>query len=770
MISEIIDKANKINLETLSSQENTRQTFKLIEAITRNNLQHLSKEGFSMIIQMNTRFSLQKEDPYISLATIETFYMIARNLSNIKATDSEMIKLWSDILRALKTLCCDERIEIRNKSFKMLQEIFKRKAACIPLGIWRNFFFEICPELLQFSEALRKTQRDGVNEVEQMPLNTPTFSSVNNPPEEQKEEPNKEDIQTRREAHKSWEESIVPIISTFGCLLKLFHNNFPKNYEIRQKAWSQLLNDCVILIRTRTYSIVEMYLSIITKLAPSFQDLESISNLKDILKELRAWFIAAYERDPYNTAPIGSRLAPSIVEMLKATLNHSINKLDLKEIENLCEFIREVLMCSQVLGKFPRVSIFHRLMVEENLLFNYIDELANILCKDEQGAVYLKFLLNFLDYKPNDPHNNVFIRRVLIILKKHIAQYKFSVNILKEVLETLYSKLMYLVNLRYGNVRCEPILCCNKNVIPLWYEAGISIIYISGFFITTNGYIPKHLRPLCKCSSVNFHLFPCDIIEDKEAIARKEENRKKMLEDKDFQELAWNITLKNFREILLIKEAKVAAIDKSLATEVSTKLQDLGIALVDFLTKSLLLNNTSTERHKDLVNLVDIGSSILEETLKVNIINETDEMSKHCLEMVLEMYDTYNEKPEFMEVMKKVARFTTPVLINRCKGMIKTFLTEEKFNGLIPLPKYKFNIINRNKAQDLIYLLDKLMKVKIDRTKQEEYDEIYETGKGHLILIMPELVECIGTKEIELRNKVKEILLEISDILIGPEI
>eukprot|EP00826_Nyctotherus_ovalis_P046734 TRINITY_DN5316_c0_g1_i4.p1 TRINITY_DN5316_c0_g1~~TRINITY_DN5316_c0_g1_i4.p1 ORF type:complete len:337 (-),score=84.37 TRINITY_DN5316_c0_g1_i4:100-1110(-) len=336
-------------------------------------------------------------------------------------------------------------------------------------------------------------------------------------------------------------------------------------------------------------------------------------------------------------------------------------------------------------------------MAEENLLFDHIEAISAFLHTDEQCAIYMNFLLSFLQFKPNDPHNSVFIRRVLIIIKRLVSSYVFPLDVLKNSLEKLYTSVMLLVELRYANIICEPILCCTKNVVPLWYEAGITIISISSFLISADGYRPQSLRQLCRCSIKSFKSSSLDDADPKNVemhgnhIVNKEAARK-MLKDKEFEKLAWSIILESFREILLIKEEKLALLDKTLAEEVTTKLQDLGITLIDFILKGLLKSpRLPPERHKDLVSLIDAGSGILEKTLNRGLgyvgVGESDEISRHCLEMVIEMYEVYNEKAEFAGVLEKVAKFTTPVLIHRCKGMIKKYLTEEKSSGLIPLPK-----------------------------------------------------------------------------------
>ena len=64
--------------------------------------------------------------------------------------------------------------------------------------------------------------------------------------------------------------------------------------------------------------------------------------------------------------------------------------------------------------------------------------------------------------------------------------------------------------------------------------------------------------------------------------------------------------------------------------------------------------------------------------------------------------------------------------------------------------------------------MDKLSKANFQSTTQKEElsNTTLNSKKGHLISIMPELVECIESKDIEVRDMTKEILSQISKMLL----
>ena len=70
----------------------------------------------------------------------------------------------------------------------------------------------------------------------------------------------------------------------------------------------------------------------------------------------------------------------------------------------------------------------------------------------------------------------------------------------------------------------------------------------------------------------------------------------------------------------------------------------------------------------------------------------------------------------------------------------------------------------------LIDLLRNLRKISIfpnSLPKQGGMEDILGGEKGHLIYLMPEIVDCTSTKETDLRDELKTTLLEYNKILLG---
>jgi hypothetical protein len=63
----------------------------------------------------------------------------------------------------------------------------------------------------------------------------------------------------------------------------------------------------------------------------------------------------------------------------------------------------------------------HKLVTEEKITFEFIENLNDIVKRNSQShLIYLKFLLSFTEYDPNEPHSEAFIRRVFSLLNNII--------------------------------------------------------------------------------------------------------------------------------------------------------------------------------------------------------------------------------------------------------------------------------------------------------------------------------------------------------------
>lgn len=68
---------------------------------------------------------------------------------------------------------------------------------------------------------------------------------------------------------------------------------------------------------------------------------------------------------------------------------------------------------------------------------------------------------------------------------------------------------------------------------------------------------------------------------------------------------------------------------------------------------------------------------------------------------------------------------------------------------------------------DIIELINKLQEIKTNIGSQDNKNNVLNNGKGHLLYLLPTFIDCLSSKELELKDKVKGILKETSLLLIG---
>ena len=100
---------------------------------------------------------------------------------------------------------------------------------------------------------------------------------------------------------------------------------------------------------------------------------------------------------------------------------------------------------------------------------------------------------------------------------------------------------------------------------------------------------------------------------------------------------------------------------------------------------------------------------------------------------------------------KELTQRILPVLIERCKILLTKFATEEKLMGQMPLPK--------GRLLEILEILNWLKSLEVPP------EVLQRPGpKAHLIELFPQLCELISAKELELKEKLKEVFLEITKV------
>eukprot|EP00826_Nyctotherus_ovalis_P045434 TRINITY_DN5032_c1_g1_i1.p1 TRINITY_DN5032_c1_g1~~TRINITY_DN5032_c1_g1_i1.p1 ORF type:complete len:217 (+),score=76.64 TRINITY_DN5032_c1_g1_i1:81-731(+) len=202
-------------------------------------------------------------------------------------------------------------------------------------------------------------------------------------------------------------------------------------------------------------------------------------------------------------------------------------------------------------------------------------------------------------------------------------------------------------------------------------------------------------------------------------------------------------------------------------SDVIKKSQDLDIILMNFILKVLLPNSENLDRNsqQELIILIDSGCTAFNTSFSsISYKNSGDVLDTFCIEALIRLCNSEEEQgSKFYPVKQKISNMTTPILVNRCKTIFHKYLADEKLSGTVPLPSYR--------RHTLLNIMAKLRRISIFPNslpaKEGAIIAFLKGGKAHLIYLMPEIVECITTKEPELRSVLKEVMVDINMMLLG---
>lgn len=126
----------------------------------------------------------------------------------------------------------------------------------------------------------------------------------------------------------------------------------------------------------------------------------------------------------------------------------------------------------------------NELKEDEKLIFDFIEFLGDLL-KDNDDAIkyYLSYLLNFINYDPEEPHFEMFVRRTFTIISEYITKDQYGPSILYDLVPDLFTKTSDIVNLRYHNNSCMSLVLSMKSNASLFETAGMFLLQISSHIL-----------------------------------------------------------------------------------------------------------------------------------------------------------------------------------------------------------------------------------------------------------------------------------------------
>ncbi len=269
-----------------------------------------------------------------------------------------------------------------------------------------------------------------------------------------------------------------------------------------------LLDAGVRLMRRGTYSIVNTVFRSLQQLTQACPDsiYKRFEETWKVFEEFMQWIGSERQDARFNQRPIGSKLAPAVVDSLRTLLRpefvHDNPVVQSNNtVQGLYLLLRRLLSCSQTSEGFQGIATPQKLLAEEKSIFGYIEEMIDSFPSEEHHRTYFEFLLSFLKFRPEEPHIDAFIRRALSVILNHIVSGKLSPELLKEILPVLYKHMEELIKLRYNSAACKMLLFSSKDFHPLWYDVGVQAMNISAFLLSPETYRAQLVIPFSPPSS-----------------------------------------------------------------------------------------------------------------------------------------------------------------------------------------------------------------------------------------------------------------------------
>ena len=484
------------------------------------------------------------------------------------------------------------------------------------------------------------------------------------------------------------------------------------------------------------------------------------------------------------------------IQNLILKYNHNLNKNNEKNKEKEKELNEKNEM------KIDLEEYENELNKENEINTNTNNNNENEVKVEDILVLYSDFLNSYLIIDINNLHSEAICRKCLDIFVQFYTNELLPVPITKKTLPYFISKCRDLILLRQKSELVSTIFITKEEYAQKAKSSkNNNKAFGNNFNNDYNNFlidemiesgINKYQKPRYSNKDKNFN-FIWQYASDKMIKILTYvvvQNNKDRNYDKYNIEEIWKVLIEAYDMIFRQRESVFKNLKKTHKEWVSNSSSEMKISIINFIVNVLLPNSLHIPKEMQirLLILLDIGSSLEYESHNESSGSVTSSISKVCISNLFELckFKTpeilkreINDKnfnaEDYVKIKEKIAKMCTPILIKRCKEILKKFLADEIKSGSMPL--------SRSRLEDIKYVLDKLKKLEI----YPEYNKIDEMGgsnknvkyeneneimnyilkkkKSHLISLLPLLSEFITTKENEIKILVKDIFKIISSEL-----
>ena len=475
------------------------------------------------------------------------------------------------------------------------------------------------------------------------------------------------------------------------------------------------------------------------------------------------------------------------VQNLILKYNHNLNKNEEKEKENEEDNNMDIKIdLEQYENEINEENQENNIQEEKNE--NYVETETIII-------LFSEFLISYLIIDINNLHSEALCRKVLDQFVSFYTNELLSISIIQKTLPLFITKCRDLILLRQKSELVSTIFTVKEefNRINEKKEASMNKKFgdynnnfLIGGFLNEINFSKEKFKHEEKeliwqyASEKLIKILTYVIVQN-----NKDQNYEKY----NIEEI-WKVIIEAYDMIFRQRESVFKNMKKSHKELVYKSSSEMKISIINFIVNILLPNSLHIPKQMQirLLILLDIGSSLENESNNESSGSVTSSISKVCISNLFELckfktpeilkreINISNFNPDdYVKVKEKIAKMCTPILIKRCKEILKKFLADEIKSGSMPL--------SRSRLEDIKYVLDKLKKLEIypdynkieemsgkkEEIKMEEDNEqreimgfILKKKKSHLISLLPLLSEFITTKENEIKILVKDIFKIIS--------
>ncbi|OMJ79666.1 hypothetical protein SteCoe_20288 [Stentor coeruleus] len=690
----------------------------------------------SKLVEFISKFAYAK-DMTQCISAVGMYWNVADYLGRVGREEEEN---WWLILGKLKELGQDSRPEVRHSALHSLHVALSTHGSCLSQVLWQRIMENIILFLLQrisstYFKYATLTQEVPIienaafvqTEIQEAPIKrgkknlqisiptdlahplvseTPKFAGKIEMPKEDKIIVH----HSRDTLEKQWEETYHIFTQNLGKLFRTYLSNLEKVDEDVLKTNTVKKNWDLLILRLKE-GLHNGTTNIITAVLKAVKELISCPKVNALFfaKWNSSWeiFTTLCNRLQVSNVNIPHKLIIIIIEDLNLIYSSEYKEpYQDKCLHNLYLLLNALLEATKLEATLPNCRLLH----EQKEVFDFLEKFSGYLLKNKiQLLSYLRFLLKFCIYDTQDSHSDALCRRALlgleIIANKEPTCFVAIVNDLLNCYQCLLTLRFNSETLLLMSVTC-------KGAEPLYYVAGESFLKVLPYIMKLN---------------------------------------------------CWDKMLEVLEQLLLPEEKVLNALGRNALDEMMRTSEKLDIKIIEFIKEHLIpqsMNMQATIQWR-LISLLDNGCENYYQQSTNFESPEQESFSSACLSGLFELSKLRQSTQEEEEkksvaedpVYLKVAKRTTPVLINRCRELLKKFANEEKMMGIMPLPK--------NKETELLKLIEMLKKLEIPEGVVEG-----KGSKGHLKELFLSFCDLIIAKEPEVKEALREVFIEYHNSLV----